>query len=68
MVTTSSFTKVRSLYQKIKITQLKKLIITVSNNMKTLKYQNKTLKKLDKDTLNCWCNYLDSKGIIYTVC
>lgn len=62
MATTSSFTKVRSLYQKTKITQLKKQIV-----MYSIKYQNKTLKKLDKDTLNCWCNYLDSKGIIYTV-
>lgn len=62
MVTTSCFTKVRSLYQKIKITQLKKQI-----TMYSIKYKNKTLKKLDKDTLNCWCNYLDSKGIIYTV-
>ena len=35
--------------------------------MRNLKFKNKTLTKLDKDTLNCWCNYLDSKGIIYTV-
>lgn len=35
--------------------------------MYQLKYKNKTLKKLDKDTLNCWCNYLDSKSITYTV-
>jgi hypothetical protein len=35
--------------------------------MYQLKYKNKTLTKLDKDTLNCWCNYLDSKSINYTV-
>lgn len=49
--------------------QLKKhwYITLYSKNMYSIKYNKKTLKKLDKDTLNCWCNYLDSKSIAYTV-